>query len=166
VAVRSFLMSFLARQKLVKPDFATRYGGAWLIWEPGDWKVPKDAAAPTEVVKKRATAPREGDALCFHLELADSHRRTLTGGRDEGCDVVLNDATVSRTHLQLTSSSEGWSVDTLVNDAGKAVRLDGQTLQLGTAMRLTSGARLELGGVKLTFVYASDLEQRVSALAK
>lgn len=167
MAVRSFLMSFLVRQYLVKrAEFATRYAGAWLIWEPGDWKAPRTKVATTEVVKNRSSAPKTGDALCFQLTAsAPGPDATLTIGRGSACDVVLNDATISRSHLQLELLGGRWSAKSLVTEREKAVLIGGRELPFGAALEIGSGTTFEVGGARLTFVEIGDLQRRVAALA-
>lgn len=162
VALRSFLMSFLVREYLVaKSTFARKYPGAWLVWEPGDWKAPRNKAATTEVVRSRVQEPRAGDALCFQLGSTGERRSQLTVGRDDSCQVVLNDATVSRVHLSLEGSLEEWAAAAV--DPEKQVLLDGAKLQV-ISTPLSPGASLQLGGVSLTFLDSAALVNRVAAL--
>ncbi len=85
---------------------------------------------PTLVVRKGAETGER-----FAID-----RDRLTIGRDPGCDIFLNDVTVSRSHAVLTSSPAGVSLEdagslngTYVNDVrvDKAGLVSGDIVQIG-----------------------------------
>jgi pSer/pThr/pTyr-binding forkhead associated (FHA) protein len=80
-------------------------------------------------------------------------------GRDAGCDLVIDDATLSRVHLVFARDAGGrWTVA----DAGSrnGTKLDGLPLRAVPAP-LAPGARLEAGAVRLTFLDGAGLWARL-----
>jgi hypothetical protein len=70
-----------------------------------------------------------------------------TIGRSRDCDLVLEDAGISRRHAQLTPGPQGWLVEDLGSTNG--VRVNGEPLSGPHA--LTPGDRLELGSTEAVF---------------
>lgn len=169
--VRAFLVSFLTRQFLFTGEaaFQKRYPNAWLVWEPGTWKVPTGDTSATKtmlpVSNARADKPATADALCFELPRADAPTTYLTLGRNENNDVVVNDATVSREHLFLCADAKGdWSVE--VAPSSQPVVHGGQELAPGAIAPLKAGDRLALGDVVLTFLPPAELRARIGDAAR
>ncbi|MFZ5470915.1 MAG: FHA domain-containing protein [Myxococcota bacterium] len=163
--IRSYMMSFLTnRLLLLKEKFGAQHAGPWLVWEPGDWHAPLGRAATvkTIILEKNPSAPAKGDALCFQLAAS---KPSLKVGRDPGCDVVLNDATVSREHLRLEKDAAGawWAQPT---SSERPVRCQDQVVAFGAKVQLHSGARLDLGGAQLTFYDTEALVGRLRSGAK
>jgi len=88
--------------------------------------------------------------------LALGERRLLlapaggTIGRSRDCDMVLEDAGISRRHAELRPGPEGWTVADLGSTNG--VLVNGELVR-GVRL-LQSGDRLELGSTKLVFELA------------
>jgi len=165
--VRAYLVSFLARQFLFTGDagFEKRYPNAWLVWEPGAWKVPTGDTNSTKTMMPVAIAqagkPSTADALCFELPKA----ARLTLGRNETNDVVVNDATVSREHLVLRADEKGsWTAE--VAPTSRAIVHRGKPVPPGGSVPLTPGDQLNLGDVVLTFLPAPELRTRIGAAAR
>ncbi len=167
---RSLLLSLLVRQHLVlKEKFRARYPHSWLVWEAGAWNVPEAgrqnvAATQLPVSDLRDCLPA-GDALCFELvSVSEPGTTALPLGRAQHNAFVINDATVSREHLVLRSAPQGrWTVEAVSKST--SVKLDGVELGPGDPALLMSGARLELGDVRLTFHDAVGFYARVDRLA-
>jgi hypothetical protein len=70
-----------------------------------------------------------------------------TVGRSRDCDVVLDDAGVSRHHAQIRPGPEGWTLADLGSTNG--VRVNGQELRGVHALR--PGDRVELGSTEIVF---------------
>jgi hypothetical protein len=68
-------------------------------------------------------------------------------GRSRDCDIVLEDAGVSRRHAQLNPSSANWTIEDLGSTNG--VRLNGEELR--EARVLHPGDRIEIGSTKIVF---------------
>ena len=158
--IRSYLISFLAtRAAVLNTGFAKKYPGVWLVWEPGAWHAPEIGLSRKTIAGfKPATTPSGADALCFQLVL-DAGKTTVKVGRDEKSDVAINDATVSREHLTLTTSPHDTWVVTPAKD--RLVKKDGSPLEGLRPSPLSNGTRLDLGAVTLTFYDSVGFEQRV-----
>lgn len=73
--------------------------------------------------------------------------RGATVGRSRECDVVLEDAGISRRHAEIRPGAEGWTVTDLGSTNG--VRLNGRAVR-GTEP-LHPGDRVELGSTEIVF---------------
>ncbi|HUA74874.1 MAG TPA: DUF3662 and FHA domain-containing protein [Solirubrobacteraceae bacterium] len=73
--------------------------------------------------------------------------RGATIGRSRECDVVLEDAGISRRHAEIRPEGGGWTVTDLGSTNG--VRLNGRTVR-GT-QPLEAGDRVELGSTEIVF---------------
>jgi pSer/pThr/pTyr-binding forkhead associated (FHA) protein len=70
-----------------------------------------------------------------------------TIGRSRDCDVVLDDAGVSRHHAEIRPSGSGWTVADLGSTNG--VMVNGRNIR--GAHALEPGDRLELGSTEILF---------------
>ena len=70
-----------------------------------------------------------------------------TVGRSRECDVVLDDAGISRRHAELRPGAGGWTVADL--DSTNGVRVNGAPVH--GAQPLRSGDRVELGSTEVVF---------------
>lgn len=153
VASPSYLLSFVAIQALrLGEKTQERFGGAWLVWEPGAWQPPSPGLMATlGPTGGPPTRPTQTDALCFHLG-ADGHFRI---GRSPENDCVVSDATVSRHHLEVFTRTGHWWARP-VN--GRIVGLNHRPLT--GDMLLSPGDKLLLGDVTLSFEDAAGLLSR------
>lgn len=154
--MKSFALSRLAQQRmLLGAKFAQRYAHDWLVWEPGAWSVPRGNISVSETVppktKGAPPAPAKGDALCFVL------LDKVTIGRAEGNDLILSDETVSRNHCVLEKRDGAWFVER--HPEAKDLKLDG--VHVATSMRLSSGQRIQLGQVVLSYISSSGMVTRL-----
>lgn len=147
----SYLLSFLAIQAArQQAKFVERYGGAWLVWEPGTWQPPSRALVETMSAPKsatEATKPTDTDALCFAL----GDGPLVSVGRAPENDCVVSDATVSRQHVELLRAGDTWSVRPV---GGRHAELNGRVLR--GELTLAAFDQLGLGNVKLTFFPSHD----------
>lgn len=142
------MLSLLGRQRALLGDrFLERYPSNWLVWEPGVWKPARSASTSnTEQTQLPTSAPSSrpsgDDALCFELKRVAAE---LSVGRGTENAIVVNDLTVSRTHLQLEFAADKWTVRTAsqVTVDGKPVGANGSTLP--------NGAVIAIGDVRLSF---------------
>jgi Protein of unknown function (DUF3662)/Inner membrane component of T3SS, cytoplasmic domain len=68
-------------------------------------------------------------------------------GRSRDCEIVLDDAGISRRHAELRPSGEGWSVADLGSTNG--LRVNGREVRV--ARSLNPGDRLQLGSTEIVF---------------
>jgi len=149
--VRAFMISFLARQALTRPreEMAARHPHPWLVWEPGAWTAPSPTTRMTLLPPEPgAEKPVQGDSLCFELVLK-ADQKGLRVGRDQGCDIVINDATVSRSHLLLITEGEAWVA--LVSPSSRGAMAGGVAIEPGARFTLLPDMPIQLGEVQLTF---------------
>ena len=154
--VRAYLSSLLLVRRLkLGVTFAAAHPHDWLIWEPGAWQPASRAMAATiSSTAGKAERPGSGDALCFELVEAVP----LTLGRAPDCDIVLNDATVSRAHATLRPEpNASWALTA----ASKASLLEGQPF---TTAVMRDGLALRFGDVSLTWHSSAGLVRRLDGL--
>jgi pSer/pThr/pTyr-binding forkhead associated (FHA) protein len=96
-----------------------------------------------------------GEPLAVIVEKTkdNAFQRRVTIGRTSNNDVVLDDNSVSRFHGWFESDEHGWSII----DAGSrnGTWVAGKKLNIKTRAALTSGVKVRVGVVELTF-YSSD----------
>ena len=163
---RALLLSLLSRQCLLlkPPAFRERYPHGWLVWESGVWNVPEvgEELGTTRVpAREIADCLPESDVLCFELAPA---RKELTLGRSTENDIVINDATVSRTHLRASFDGERWWVEPLPDSA--EVTLNGIQLERGRKTPLENGEKIRIGDVTLTYHTVDSFVARVQTQAE
>ena len=157
-AAPAYLISLLAKRFAAVGDaVAQSWPGWWVVWEPG----PVSASGifdPTATAKGVGRSGSISDSLSFHLK----SRQPLKVGRSAGCDIVINDATVSREHLELEPDGDGWKVRVL--SSGGSTEVAGVEQKAGAEVPLRSGAVLRLGDVALTFWHTEGLVHRLKAI--
>jgi len=158
--VKSFLISWLAKRYAggELAAFAAEHPGHWLVWEAGPWRPP---AARRETM---ASGPgtrllAAGESLAILLEAKNPKAPDVKLGRAAENDLVVDDGTLSRSHLAFTKDPAGvWSVRDVGSSNGSQV--DGKPL-LRIPVPLESGAQIEAGAVRLTFYDAGGLYLRL-----
>jgi len=157
----SYLLSWLAKRSAGADltSHTQRYPGDWLVWEPGHWHPPPKAGSTLSAGGPSLTPLPAGEALAIALEPTPG-RPSLTLGRGAENDIVIDDATLSRTHLVLSrAEGGGWTV----GDAGSSNGsfLDGRRLEPGRPEPVVDGSRVKAGSVRLTFHDAGGLYLRL-----
>jgi hypothetical protein len=104
--------------------------------------------APLEEARAQPHAQRALLALAGRRLIVPSGGATI--GRSRECDVVLDDAGISRRHAEVRPGSAGWTVADLGSTNG--VLVNGRPLR--GAHALEPGDRLELGSTELVFELA------------
>jgi hypothetical protein len=115
----------------------------------------KVEAAPGHESERRAPASQMGDAggTRASLELVDQagQRISLPNqaiiGRMPGCDIQLDDPSVSRRHARISRATSGWLIEDLGSTNG--IMVNGASVD---REYLTGGEDIELGNVRLRFV--------------
>ncbi len=100
---------------------------------------------PVEDAQARRTPPRALLAVGGRRLLVPSGGGTI--GRSRECDVVLDDAGVSRRHAEIRPGPDGWTVADLGSTNG--VRVNGAEVR--GAHSLVPGDRVELGSTEIVF---------------
>lgn len=168
MSARALLLSLLARQSVLLKEngFRQRYPHPWLVWEAGAWNVP-DAGEELGMTRfpssDMSDCLPEGDVLCFELAPPEDDG-TLALGRAPDCDLVVNDATVSRRHLQLGFDGERWWATPFPESARST--LNGEALDPQARTPLIEGARICVGDAELTFFGADGFARRVQRVAE
>jgi hypothetical protein len=110
----------------------------------------RQAAPPRRTGRERNLAPEPSDAA---FELVDQAGQQIplsdqaVIGRMPGCDVQLDDPSVSRRHARISRGPQGWLIEDLGSTNG--IMVNGATVD---REYLTGGEDLELGNVRLRFV--------------
>ncbi len=144
------LGEFGIQARLVRPDAGEGESAAREAEEPerGHTMIYSTSARVGAPVQAARAAPRHPRAL-----LLVGGRRVLVPpsggviGRSRDCDIVLEDAGVSRRHAEIRPTGDGWAVQDLGSTNG--VLVNGRALQ-GIA-ELTAGDRIEIGSTQMLF---------------
>jgi len=169
--VRAFLLSFVTRQYLLlRERVSERYPHDWLVWEPGIWSAVssnkgEDLAATRLPASAAGERPPKGDALCYLLPRTQGQPTSIDIGRANTNQLVINDATVSRSHLLLKAEKEGpWLAEVAL--ASRATEYRSRSLSPGDSVMLRSGDQLKIGDVLLTYYDPAGFLQRLAAESK
>ena len=160
--MKAYLISWLVRQQQQTGDmagFERSHPGPWLVWEAGPWRPPSPDRA-TRASSERRVRESTGDALAL-LVAPRPGRELYEGirlGRGPENDLVVDDGTLSRTHLLLRKRAEGWTLEDLRSSNGTQV--DGARVN-GTPVPIEPGTSIEAGSVRLTFYDAKGLYLRL-----
>ena len=158
--MKSFLISWLAKRYAAGDlaAFTAEHPGEWLVWEAGPWRPP---AARRETM---ASGPgtrllAAGESLAILLESKTPGGPEVRLGRAAENDLVVDDGTLSRSHLSFTKDTSGaWVVRDVGSSNGS--QLEGKPL-LRVPVVLESGAHIEAGAVRLTFYDSGGLYLRL-----
>jgi hypothetical protein len=161
----SFMISALAARFRAADgqSFAAAHPHPWVVWEPGPWAPPGNAATRTMVMAKVAGPGKSGgEALAMALKLG-AGQVALVLGRGEGVDLPINDATLSRSHLAFSPGTAGrWTVSD--HGSSNGTWLDERKISPAVLEPLRDGAHIQAGQVYLTFYEPAGLFARVSHL--
>lgn len=89
-----------------------------------------------------------GDAVA--IELVSAQGKALTLGRSSTCHILVDDESVSRRHLELAPSGQGWNATDLGSMNGTWV--GAVKLAPATPTPIADGARLQVGNVETFFM--------------
>ena len=141
-------------------EWDAKYPHDWLVWDANA------TGAPFEPEQLRVTqlpdpggphAAGRTEGLCFALPVGGA----VHVGRSLENDIVIPDATVSRQHLLLERTATHWTAIALPSTRVTKFNLQHATLAEDGPIQLTSGDRITLGGVKLTYLDAKGMRALV-----
>jgi hypothetical protein len=124
---------------------ASRAPGAEVGGETMIYSTSARVGGPVEDAKAARQAPRAMLAIGSRRLLLPAAGGTV--GRSRECDIVLEDAGVSRRHAEIRPGREGWTITDLGSTNG--VLVNGSALH-GT-QTLQPGDRLEMGSTRISF---------------
>jgi hypothetical protein len=113
----------------------------------------------------RFQRPGPADPLVFELRNGTPGAAEITLGRTPECDIVLEDATVSRLHASFRREPHTGMWHVVDAESHNGTYQAGVLILPGRPMPLFERASLRFGGVEMTFLQASAFEQYVQARA-
>ncbi|MBI5478295.1 MAG: FHA domain-containing protein [Deltaproteobacteria bacterium] len=162
------LDEYVADARALEPEpFRQRHGDAFLVHHGplGALRVPPkpQRTVTLEAVAAAAGLEPQRDYLVFPVRRSgrSAIARFITVGRTRNNDVCIPYVSVSKFHAFFTQDAPGRF---LLQDAGShnGTLADDRTVPVhdqGRPVALQSGARIVLGAVKLTFLYAADFRE-------
>ena len=158
--MKTYLISWLRKNHAGHrlEQFERLRPGAWLVWEAGPWR-PPSARRETLQSGPDTRLLASGESLAIELAAKDGGAEVRLG-RDADCDLVVDDATLSRIHLVLRrDASGGWTAQ----DSGSrnGTKVDGAPATMPLPLR--EGSVIEAGAVRLTFHKPAGLFARLRA---
>jgi len=128
-----------------------------------------NAAEPGEPAARHKTPTREQKAIdpkrmytVFVIRPRKGHKTTLSIGCSPGCDVQINDQSISKEHAFLERQGAGHGLQD--NDSTTGTQLNEELLAPGETRELRSGDTISLGYVDLTYLSAAGFYQLVRQL--
>ena len=142
------LGEFGIQARLVEPSEDPRAGGEEVRQgDAGHTMIYSAAERLQEPLEQRAKARNARALLVMHGKRLVVGSGGATLGRSRSCDVVLDDANVSRQHAEVRPRGGGWFVADLGSTNGVAVN----GVRLERPQPLRPGDRVEVGTTVLTF---------------
>ncbi|HEU5217734.1 MAG TPA: FHA domain-containing protein [Gemmatimonadales bacterium] len=165
--MQSFLLSVLAQQYGPSPaeEFVAAFPDPWLLWESGTWS-PAQATTLSLTIPRGTTSSSTpsvqvstgGEALAFQLRLQPG-KTEIVIGRAPPCELVINDATLSKRHATLIRGEWGWS---LKDDGSRnGTWVSEVIIAPGRPVALPPGSRVRLGSARLLFLDSAGLHARL-----
>jgi Protein of unknown function (DUF3662)/FHA domain len=146
---RLALGEFGIQARLVRPgDLADERGAPAQREEDGHTMIYSTSARVGDPARQARSHARPARAL---LDLGDrrlvlaAHGATI--GRSRDCDIVIDDAGISRRHAEIRPGPDGWTIADLGSTNGVVV--NGH--DVAEAQLLQAGDRLELGSTEMVF---------------
>lgn len=160
--MRSWLLSALKKRFLNASfdQFSAEHGHDWLVWEPGSWLPPSRVTMAGSLDKPQLPS-KGGEALAIALDQTAGTvilGREGSGPSNDEKELVLNDGTLSKRHLQLEFDGYHWQVADLKSKNG--TQLNGLKLT-ERPEKLSNGAQLKCGQVHLTFYVPNGMLNRL-----
>ncbi|MFT3706828.1 MAG: hypothetical protein QM817_04095 [Archangium sp.] len=164
MSISAYLLSFLRKDwQRDLEGFCVRHSASWLIWEPGRWRPTKsfrtsDRASTVDLRGMNLEARPVGmDAFCFRLE----GTQELRLGRASDADILVNDVTLSRTHVLLRAQGREWEA-CVAPQCNQPTQLGDAASEPGVWKALRSGMIIQGGEVRFTYYDFPGMLQRIA----
>ncbi len=139
-------------------DAAFPVTSRWLVREPSPWQPPAVDVRATMPILPSMSLMAAAESLV--IELAPTATPApISLGRADANDVVINDGTLSKHHLQFLPDDSTWTVADL--DSYNGTFLDGVRLTPTRPHTLHDSALLRAGNLELTFHDTAGLLSRL-----
>jgi hypothetical protein len=159
--------SLLASQFLHDPETVLK-SISWpvLVWEsPPPRRDPHLGFVDFTVPNTRLRRPVPVEPLVLELRKRAPGAEEITLGRSPDCDIVVEDATVSRLHAFFRQEPHTGMWHVVDAESHNGTFQAGVLIVPGRPAPLFERASLRLGGVEMTFLHASAFAQYVQARA-
>jgi hypothetical protein len=127
----------------------------WTMWN--DIKRQSELMAARRIPGIKLTKRIQAEELTYEFSIPD-----LVIGRDQTCDFILDEKTVSAEHARLTYHHGNWWVEDLHSRNGTLLNLE----MLTTPAVLASGDELQLGQVMLKIEIGGNIDQSPATNSK
>lgn len=146
--------SFAGDARLRREHFVATHPHPYLVHASGEL-TKLDPSRRDELTTDRLMVEAPRAALQQAMRVAPVISRDVDAGRvtigvATACDVVLDDASVSKRHAYFTERGGTWQITDADSSAGTQV--NSQPLEPGAPRALANGDRITLGYVELTFL--------------
>ncbi len=158
--------SFASDAKLRREHFVATHAYPFLVHASGEL-TKLDPSRRDELTTDRLLVEAPRVALQQAMLIAPIAPRDVDAGRvtigvATACDIVLDDASVSKRHAYFTERDGVWHITDADSSAGTLV--NSHPLAPGAAQELVSGDRITLGYVELTFLSPESFHELVHGL--
>jgi pSer/pThr/pTyr-binding forkhead associated (FHA) protein len=157
--VKGYLLSWLARQYRESDlkSFLRERPEEWLVWEAGPWRPPSPRRTETVSPADVRVSFASGEPVAVMLAPPEGGR-VVRLGRAGDNDIVIDEATLSRSHLAFARAADHW----LVRDVGSSNGTRVGAVRIGAdPVPLRPGIVIEAGAARLTFYDAPGLFLRL-----
>lgn len=158
--------SFATVAKLKRGHFVGTHPHPFLVHASGEL-TKLDPRRRDDLTTDRLMVEKPRAALQQSMLVAPVVPRDIDAGRvtigvATACDIVLDDASVSKRHAYFTEKNGAWHITDADSSAGTQV--NNQPLSPGAPHALASGDRITLGYVELTFLGPEGFHELVHGL--
>jgi pSer/pThr/pTyr-binding forkhead associated (FHA) protein len=137
-----------------------------LVWEsPPPRQDPRASFARYTLSNIRFQRPSPADPLVLEFRKRNPESMEITLGRAPDCDIVIEDATVSRLHAVFRKEPHTGMWQVVDSESHNGTFLAGVLIVPGRPTPLFERAALRFGAVEMSFLRASAFEQYVQARA-
>lgn len=134
-----------------------------LVWESPNRPDPYRGFVESTEANTRLRRPTPEEPLVLELRKRTPGVREITVGRGLDNDIILEEATVSRTHAMFRKEPHTGMWNVVDAESHNGTFLAGVIIVPGRPMPLFERAALRFGGVEVAFLQAAAFEQYVRA---